>query len=250
MAPDPQQIRTVKVRQGDRGLTAAVALVAVFVLVAVLKPWDVLGLAEPGPESRPGPVAPDRATPRAAPGALPGQIAAISTQCYYTSGWRVYSLTPVGSRSVRSWSAVQPIRARGPQDERIEMTRIVADGLPVLGYCAPVTGRESPPASVTTTAWQLLDDGSLRELDLVPIERANPTGRPTQALYRPPLPGGPGEAAAWQPGRYVFRISDGPAGRYERWFGVEIVPPSVIAGAHPSPRPSPSASPSPTPRGG
>jgi hypothetical protein len=247
MPPDPQQIPTVKVRQGDRGLTAGAVVAAVFVIVAVLKPWDLLGLA-PRPDQPAAPMAPDRSPPRIASGGSAGGDHSTSDQCYYTSGWRVYTLLPIGSRNVRSWSAVRPVRAQGPDDVRIDMARIVADGVPVLGYCTPARGRERPPGSATTSAWQLTEDRLHQELDLVPIQSANPTGRSTQALYRPPWPAGPGEAPLWLPGRYAFRISDGPEGRYERWFGVEIVSPSVVAAGSPSPRPSPS--PSPAPGGG
>lgn len=224
-------------------------LAGIFVLVALLKPWDFFGFPGQEPARRTAPPAPSRASPGATGGAGEG-VGAVSGQCYYTSGWRVFSLLQIAGRGVRSWSAVRPIRALGPEDRRIEMARIVADGLPVLGYCAPSTGRDRPPASVTTTAWQLLDDGSLLELELVPIEGANPAGQPTQALYEPPWPAGPTESAAWQAGRYVFRVGEPAAGLYERWFGVEIVPPSVVAGessprAAPTPSPSPSPSPSP-----
>src|SRR5947208_3381781 len=83
--PDGSAAAPVTARLGSagRGPEILVGLIAVFVALALIKPW---GLAGGGPRPTP------RATPAAVAAASTDPLAALRHHCQEPSGWRIYAV--------------------------------------------------------------------------------------------------------------------------------------------------------------
>ena len=238
------------------------------IALAIIKPWDLWGPAVADGSRQPttqvvtstvGPAASARQTPWVA-------LAARSWQCYYASDWRVFALgvpvdqlaefdrvdqgaspaarpTPSSgdpSRSrdfltpIRTWIQSEPLAGpTDPLDPRIPFVRIVVGAIPALGYCAPTSDPDRPPANARTTAWSLAADGSAVPVGLRRIAGPSAPGDSTEGLYVPEPVGG-ANATGWLAGRYVFALRDQTPGGYARWFGVEVLdPPGPIQSTSP-----------------
>jgi hypothetical protein len=131
-------------------LSAAMWLLAAFVVIAVVKPWGGGGPSRAA--LAPDQVAPAEVTPeptedRSATGlAMP--------VCLGTGAWRVATLETWRERDVRVWRAIEPItEATGPLDPAIPGVPVVADLLSGLGWCAPAFGDDEPVGPATVRAW-------------------------------------------------------------------------------------------------
>ena len=190
-------------------------------------------------------------------------LLARSWQCYYASDWRVFALgmpvrqlealasTPApaapGTRPsvapgaplappdlvnpIRTWIQVTPAGdITGPTDPRIPFIRIVDDGIPALGYCAPLTATDRPPDQARTSAWSVGPDGSPVPVELTALHAPDAPADTTEGLFAPVGQ----RTIEWTAGRYVFVVRDPAPGAYARWFGVEIVdPPGPLRSATP-----------------
>lgn len=224
--------------------------------MAVIKPWDVgdrtgadvsSGTAPPLVLSTDGPSPSAGQTPWVA-------LAARSWQCYYASDWRVFALgvptnlldgveettsppprLPTGPSvapshrdlliPVRTWIQTEPLAgAVDPTDSRIPFVRIVDDAIPALGYCAPTSEPDRPPADAHTAVWSLGEDGSAVAFGLRAVAGPDAPGDSTEGLFVPGMLGS-ASVTEWIAGRYVFAVRDQTPGGYARWFGVEIVDP-------------------------
>lgn len=241
---------------------------ALALAVAVVKPWGAAeppsepGSSGPGgsPASRPSPGA------VASPQSDPAVVADGSWQCEYASDWRVFVLgagvalptratagpesseVPYGASAspstapstptaggrlepTRAWLAIAPLAdASGPEDPQIPVIRVIVESPPAIGYCAPTSGPDAPPAGIAVTAWRIGAAGTATEVATSPVELPGQPDDGSEGLYAPTAT----PVTAWPDGRTVFRLS-GP-GDYARWFGVDI---GSIGGGAPSPLPSP-----------
>ena len=215
-----------------RGPEIVAVLIAIFVALALVKPWG----SGPG---APRPTAHVTVAPVAAPSIDP--LAALRHHCEEPVGWRVYTSERWAKITVRSWKTMDPAdRAIGPLDPAIPIIPLAAQ-IDALGYCSPWTGSERPPAAAIVSGWMYTSDrGPDVQPSAVPIDLqlADP-GWPSVlgALYGPPVdrfdPNAI-ETIGWPSGRYVFAIQ---APGFERWWGVDIEPPPRSAQSADAPTP-------------
>jgi len=222
---------TTRLAGGGRGPAIIGALIAAFVAVALLKPW-------PGPgASRPTP----RIPTVQAPVATVDPLAELRLHCQEPLGWRIFSQERWLAMTVRSWRSLQPAYgAKGPLDPAIPIVPIVArlDG---LGYCSPWTQDQRPPDAATVDAWQIV--ASVAETDGRNLGATVANGLSLHplmpgwatvlgALYAPPGDGSASQTATapvWPVGRFVFAVR---APGYQRWWGVDLQPPSDEPNSH------------------
>jgi hypothetical protein len=222
--------RPALVRIADRGRWPLVltALIAVFLIGAMLKPWAsaprhqaLVQAPTPQPTEIPPPVEPD-------------PLAGLRAQCEEPAGWRVFSRGGFLDLAIRVWRSVVPATAAiGPLDPAVPLVQ-VGPVNEAVGYCAPWTGTERPPDVSLVSAWRLGrgSDGSTAvpvALVRVAPDRASVLG----ALYAGPTDGsGPvaGLDAGWPVGRYVFAVR---SPTWERWWAIDVSAPD------PAPRASP-----------
>ena len=254
----PEPSRNVPVVSlGGRGPwpTRILVAVAVFLAVAVVKPWQ-------GPPPAPAAVpsqAPRSTRPPASPAPTAPAAEPFEASCFAGGGWTVTTLEGPARNQARTWYSVQPAPATGPLDPRIPVTRVYSLDIRTLGYC--VARPASPlPVIAATSAWQVT--GTLAtEVRLVRVAAESPADANRGSSFVPASPpaGAPATQSAsptptaavraptvgrppWPPGRFVFRV-DYQGGRVDAdWFAVDIIPvPNMVSGT-PSP---PARSPAP-----
>lgn len=232
---------TVRLASAGRGPGVIVGLVAVFLALALIKPWTFGGgSARPIPR----PTAPVAAAPSADP------LEALRLHCQEPDGWRVYGREHWGPQTVQSWRSLDPAPAAdGPLDARIPIVAVVAE-IDGLGYCSPWTTAQRPPADAQVDGWVVTDGGNrgghgvvltlAEKIPLQPIDSSWPSVAGN--LYGPPNNRFDPMIVApvvWPGGRYVFAVR---APGYQRWWGVDVEPPPVEA---PSPNIAPGKGPAP-----
>jgi hypothetical protein len=233
---------TVRLASAGRGPGVIVGLVAVFLAIALIKPWTFGGVS-----TRPTP----RPTAPAAPAPSADPLAALRLHCQEPDGWRVYSSEHWAALTVHSWRTLDPAPAAdGPLDPRIPIVAVVAE-IDGLGYCSPWTTAQRPPADAQVDGWVITDGGNrgghgvvltlAEPIPLQPIDSSWPTVAGN--LYAPPDNRFDPMIVApvdWPGGRYVFAVR---APGYQRWWGVDVEPPPIQA---PSPNIAPGKSSAPS----
>jgi hypothetical protein len=226
MEPRTEPVRPPE--DGHRPALTVVVVAVVLVTIAVIKPW-------PGPIPFALPAAAPAGTPVAIPSTTPGppsDDALVDAFCLQPSGWRIYAAERWSDRDVRSWRSADAIAgATGPSDPRIPVTPLASHWIMSLGYCAPISGVDRPPAEAAVTVFQVPDAGSAAP-ELLALQRLQPALRASAlgAVFAPPSGprgGKTGPASGWQDGTYVFRIGGATRDNFVRWLGVrvEILPP-------------------------
>jgi hypothetical protein len=249
----PQRIVT-----GDdpRRLRAVIVLLVAVIVVLVLRPWGDSGASHqsaPGASTRPAvgvaaasgaPGTGAKARPTAAsmaPETAPGGASGREVSCGAPDGWRATTVQVWPDRvlPVRSWIAIDPVEAGGPQDRSIPLAPVAANRITLIGYCAPLAARLQPPAGSIVTLWSLVssEPTELTQISVDPttLYRQGVLWRPAPELAAIPREGG---TTAWPPGRYVIEIAD-PERTFDRWLGLEI----LDLGRGLTPGSSPNASP-------
>lgn len=214
---------TVRVAGPDRVATWLLAGTAVFLTLAVAKPWagvaaspdraaDPSGgavrasiVSQGSLPSGPPAVGPlESPSPTLPPGAVP---------CFAPQGWRLVTLERWTDREIRTWTLIVPATGAGvPADPRIPVVPIVSDGLVGVGTCAPVTHPDRPPDPPTLFgAWELRADAAVPALGLA-LEPLMAIVPGAAALYHGPryeLGTGRGRARVtpWPPGRYALEFA-------------------------------------------
>lgn len=218
-------------RDGRRSAAATLLLIAAIVSVAVVKPWGDIGIGDAimafaTPTARPQPPGP-RPTP-----APPDAADRLAEVCLAPSGWRVLATERWHDARIRSWRAIEPSTASGPLDPSIAFTPVAAEAVPVLGYCAPVSGPDRPPADARGDVFALIDGASeeVRVTRFAPVDDVS--GGAAWSGWGRGASGG-AFSLTWPLGRYVFRVGTHD-GRYERWIGVEVLRP-FLERSEPSP---------------
>jgi hypothetical protein len=185
----------VRLAGGDRVAGRLTLVLGLFLALAIVKPWP----GGPGERARPNPVAP---TPTAVPSVDPLDI--VRADCQEPPSWRTYSREAWDRGQLRSSIPVVPFMATVLE----------------LGFCAPWTGSERPPAGATVRAWRILPEisrGEGRRAMPIPLRGVGTTlSLPYGGLFRPP-PGADG--TRWPPGTWVFEVA-GPG--WERWWAAEL----------------------------
>ena len=226
---EPPPTTTVRIARRGRQTGLVAAVLAVFVIVAVAKPWAG-GPRPPRPLVQ-GSFALPAATPALIPGS-PAAAEALQLQCGSPLGWRVFTREGFLGQTLRAWRFMEPASAAtGPLDPGVPVIQ-VGPTIEALGYCSSWTSAERPPVDVAVSAWRVAGPGRANATVVaVPLESLVPEW-PTElgALFSPGAgsPGGSGRSgggrsgdpgSAWSLGRYVFAVrGDG----FERWWAVNI----------------------------
>jgi hypothetical protein len=228
--------RPALVRIADRGRWPLVltALIAVFLIGAMLKPWAS------APRHQALVQAPTPQPTAVSPSVEPDPLAGLRAQCEEPAGWRVYSRGGFLDLAVRVWRSVVPATvAIGPLDPAVPLIQ-VGPVNKAVGYCAPWTGTERPPDVSLVSAWRLgRDAGGSTAVPVALVRVAPDRASVLGALYAGPADrSGPvgGPDAGWPDGRYVFAVR---APTWERWWAIDVLAPG------PGPRPSPGPGSSP-----
>jgi len=233
-----RSVRPALVRIADRGRWPLVltALIGVFLVGAMLKPWAS------APRRQALVQAPTPQPTQIPPSVESDALAGLRAQCEEPAGWRVYSRGGFLDLAIRVWRSVVPATgAIGPLDPAVPLIH-VGPVNEAVGYCAPWTGAERPPDVSLVSAWRLgrdADGSTAVPVALVRVapDRASVLG----ALYAGPADrSGPvaGPDAGWPDGRYVFAVR---SPTWERWWAIDVSAPSS------GPRASPGAGGSPDP---
>lgn len=257
-----QAVRPVAGRR--RGATIAAVLIVLAFVVGLVRPWDFLGdVAGPfGPLPRAsgavavGTAAPDGTGDAGVPGPLGSGIGAgTAPTCGYPQAWRSAVIQRWSGRRARVWTAVDVGQARSADDPAIPFNVIAGDDFAAIGWCAPVSGDDRPPASARGRLYRIVEGGVAEELAYRRLEPPAPTS--LGELWVPDTGAG-STPLAWPPGRYVIELAT-PDGSWSRWLGLELRMAPVSPTGPPvtrSPLPTPSgpapgsagaASPDPTP---
>jgi hypothetical protein len=217
---------TIRLAGGGHGPSIVVAVVAVFLAIAWIKPWP-----SAAPRAAVVPAGPTRPPPE--PTTDP--LSDLKYHCQEPPGWRVYARERWAGRALRSWRTMEPARAAtGPLDPGIPVIPLGAT-IVNLGFCSPWNTAERPPAGATVAAWRLTARTDPRSgWDATPIElRATAPTPATEVagLFAPPARGfDPGSSSVdgiWAAGRWVFTVREAD---YERWWAIDVQlpgPPSV-----------------------
>jgi hypothetical protein len=220
--------RTHPVRTPDdddpRAVPILLVSLALFLVVAILKPWappPFRGIDPPGaavPTVRPqASMTPDPAV---------AEVRRVAAFCLEPNGWRVYADERWSDRDVRSWKTVQPIAvASGPTDRRIPVVGVSSRLVRAIGWCAPVAGTARPPSGSATRVFAVTSlPAGASAAQIVP-PRLQPRDGPSSlgGVYGPPG-GRPLSTAAggWPDGVFVFRIAGGPDDAFVRWFAIQV----------------------------
>jgi hypothetical protein len=220
--PMAEKVRfAARVSGADRSPAIATVLVAVFVGLAIVKPWAAFGspAAPVGPEQV-VPVAGRTvaAQPRPNPSPAPSRIGeAVMEVCLDPGSWRTATIETWRDKTVRVWRAIDPGPAGRPLDPAIPVVPAVGSSIPALGYCAPTSGPDQPRGPARVQAWQV-DGDAVRAIQLRQVAPATGTS-PYGALFGPPAE--LGSTTSWPDGLIVFRYEELDTGA-SRWFGIEV----------------------------
>ena len=215
--PVTERIAGDQERHRAAGLVLSVMLIAVS--TAIIKPWDFgaeRAVATPRPASA--------ATPRPTR-APPPSIDRLAAVCLRPFGWRIVATERWRDRTVRSWKAIEPVEATGPDDPSIPTVIVAGDSVPALGWCSPVDGLEQPPTDARATVFAVDASGVARRVTVRQLAPSDVSSG--GATWAPPGPGALGAVASetWPVGRYVIRVAT-PDGSYERWLGADVLRPA------------------------
>ena len=225
-------VATNRLPGSGRSAERLAAGLVIVVLLAVVKPWSVLGPAEPA--ARPAghdlaAVVPAVVTPTAEPAATtaeplpsagPGEVVCTP------SDWRVVTIDRLGAWTSRSWQPAQPVRATGPLDRTIPFVRLDGRGVLGIGACAAAaSGSGSGQAATLVAVWRL-DAGPNRAslVNVAPLAPASAGSVASVALARLVRPAPSAAGNEWPAGRYVVAISDDPVDPVAsiRWLGLDL----------------------------
>lgn len=219
-----------------RGLRVALVALAVGLVLALLKPWD-LGAdptAVPGATASPATAAEAArpATPAPAWTDLAGAVSCLSDSIWMTV---VDEVDGTGRATARTWTRVDPAPARDAADPSITPVRVYAAAVPRIGICVPLpdAGAESgatradpggaAAAALVVEAWFVRPDPAgtptATPIELVVASGGRVTDR--GVLYAAPPASGPGAPGAGGQGpidpEVEWSEDDGAAARPGGW---------------------------------
>ena len=212
-------------RGGGRGMTLPAIVVVIGLVLAIFKPW---GVAQPQPSEEPatGVARSSEPSESAAPTAESDATTTareIERMCASPSGWRLSTLQLWAGRTrpIRSWAVVEPVEASGPTDKRIPIIPVAADRITAIGYCAPESGSDLPPADARAELYDIDATGA----HLLSAVRIEPRKETSMGILWAPNPRSgrrdPLARRSWADGVYVIHISTA-GGYFDRWLGGEL----------------------------
>jgi hypothetical protein len=222
------------VHGASRSAAVAFCVVALFVALAIAKPWDALVTPSRTQAAFEAPPIEAAAVPRDEPRLTgvspPPAPAAIAEICFGPGSWRTTMIERDGDRTVRLWRAVEPRPATGPTDPEIDVTPAVGE-VPAIGYCAPATGPDRPAGPASVRAWHVQGSTAIP----IDLRQVAPVGVVSElgALFGPPDRG-----IGWAAGLYVFRHAEVASGADAVWFAVEVRSGRRAEGDSPGPGPA------------
>jgi len=139
-----------------RGLRTVVVLALLALAIAVLKPWGwiVAPSAAPGREGAAIVAVPAGSASTVEPKPTPRNWAIVDTRVVCLSGtdWLAVVDQVDGPTTSRSWTHLDLVRANDPLDPAIVRTRVYADSVPRIGFCAPgPAGAATIPGAADTS---------------------------------------------------------------------------------------------------
>jgi hypothetical protein len=218
---------------GDSGsattaVNLAVGVVVLALVLAIAKPWATIDRAQPRAEAR---VIADARSATTSAGETPADTdrAIVSEMCLEPSGWRLFAAERWPDRVARRWVHVVPLAgATGPADPRIPFIDEPSLAVLSVGYCAPVSGLERPPSSVSTTIYQLQRGGVPHDplaWEVIRPPRVLPTLDESSLGAAWASPGSTtASTTGWTDATIVLHIAAARPGAedYSRWFGTVI----------------------------
>lgn len=222
----PATSTLVRIGGPDRGPGLIVVAIAVFVAIALIKPW-------PGPSAAGPTFGPATPPPTTQPTVDP--LAAIRLDCQDPPSWRIFSRERWPGGVLRSWLSLEPLAtATGPLDPAIRAIPISPE-IVALGYCAPWTGPERPPDDVRFLAWAVGVDesGGVARPVATPLDLRSASRTlvpPLGELLDPPVVAGRIRNGLWPSGTYVFELV---GTGFARWWAVRIGAPAGDGGTTP-----------------
>ncbi len=203
MTSPPFRVETVPVRRSGRGPIIVGALAVTLVAISIVKPWAgpappaeaAFALQSPGTvaisaadssadssphqgSAVPG-VVPDTPGAPDGPAVAPAPLAAGQVECG-SADWRIVTLGDFGRWTVRSWIAVTPVEAAGPDDPAIPGLWLGESDVAGMGACAPSVSPTAPGrASRIVEAWWRPLDGATATATGAATTGAATTGAPT-----------------------------------------------------------------------
>lgn len=235
--PPPADVFRAVATVSDRPRSWPILLVVVALAITIVKPW---GWGQPPASAAtrgtsrasPAEVSPSRPSPaRTSLATTPpfGADPAVAVFCLDPTVWQIATSERWRSKkdgawrdqTVRVWRATEPLpEASGPDDPRIPVTPVLAEGVTALGWCVPVVGEERPAGVATVAMWRVTPAGPIP----TSLDRVRPADGPSAfgSMYGPPdtRPGRAGGPLSWPSGRFVFRYRLGAG--HDRWFAVDV----------------------------
>jgi hypothetical protein len=249
--PSPQgDVRLARLGGPESGVRRVVLVVAVFLAIAIAKPWGWASGPDDHRTARASraDAAPSTGVPTVPPLRLAHSVLLTSASilqsgtapvggdvaCYPSTGWRIATIDGTGVDRLRTWYSLVPGWESGPTDAGIPLVRVFARDLVALGFCAPTTDAQSI-AMAGIQGWHIAG-GRAVPIDLARLAGSSPRDLGLGSLFGPPPSSidpltapatatGPATsgAASWLAGRYVFLIRAGQADEEDIWFGVDVV---------------------------
>jgi hypothetical protein len=208
---DPTDVELIPLRRFGRRIPLGIAVILLFVVVAVAKPWPNAG--SPAPAASTSPPA------EAVAGATAGAVSvspADQSLCANSDGWQVVTKDVELARNVQTWLVASVVYSTvRPEPSTLPVTSVVSTGLSSLGFCVPAEVSGPGKTNWSATLWLAGD-------------AAHPAAWQPAALLTP-LPGALGalahprdrSAAFWPPGLYVLEAHfDGS--NSDAWLGLMI----------------------------
>ena len=232
LEPESPQLEQVGNRPGGRLPPVLIGLAALFIVVALVKPWPAGLLEHPGSTSHPRyPLPAASATQNAGP------VGVFFRQCYSASTWRLTALQNNGDLRVRTvWPAAVSFSATLRPDTGAP--RLYAANLEGIGFCVPGDEQASSATRAARAAavsvWR--HDSFGRVVPVVGTSVIDPVLAGEGEVYLAP----PAQLAAeggWPVGDYFFEVSAPRAGSSAAWLGLRVLPAPIPDDPQPSTSP-------------
>ncbi len=212
----PNDIDLVRVGHDGRRTAVGVAVAAVLLVVAILKPWA--GAAPvASPSSSPLQFVAAVTAAAQSPSTSGGDVAA--PLCESPDGWRIVADDVELGRSVRTWIvAAVEYATIPPARSTVPVTALVSTGVSSLGFCLPLDVAGAGKTAWSATLWRQAGDAA----DSTAWQAAAQLTPLPGAIGALATPVG-GAIATWPPGRYVLETHFQGSTR-EAWLGLLIRP--------------------------